>query len=643
MYDRQLLRATSPRGLLWKGASPEEGFLMTSATINTAAAPPVLSRLMSGTFWLALKTPLAAVLALWSIPLTQRYIGLTQNDAYVFAWGFGFIQFVLEFGMGSSLQKQVTDAWSRGDRAAVDRTIACGMNFYALAALIQMAILLGITYGGLPARFQGNSLVIGLLWVQILTTPFYGMSAVVGAVLQAARRYEFIPRLELAIIVLRFALLVIGYWSGAPFLLVVAGQVAIQIGVSLGPALYVMVRELGHVPHFSGVRRSDFAVLMNISIYMALLQWSVVLADKVDTTVLGFAISDTSFPWITVYQNVSKPFMQIRQTGWTLAYLVMPAVVSLAVGGDKLGLERIKYDGTRFLVALLVPPTLLAGIYAAPFLDLWVGVEFVPFAWMLQLFLVATLPLVLSAIVQMAIGMGYIRLVALVSFAGSLINLPISYVLTRRIGVAGVIWGTVLTTLITNLLIPALVLFPRLEIRWGTFLKRTLTAPILGGLALVVACLVFQLVLSPNPIGDLTRSPEGIGTTTALDRLWLTWCRAWPFLTHLTVGCLAYLAGYSTTATGRGDLVALVRKLLRQPALVPIDLNFEAVHFCPDYSSFRRISSSRVGSSGKIGGSSPLLGRFWLKILSGTQRSWISPSLIEAASRVCFSLAAFRP
>ncbi len=158
----------------------------------------------------------------------------------------------------------------------------------------------------------------------------------------------------------------------------------------------------------------------------------------------------------------------------------MPAVVSLAVGGDKLGLERIKYDGTRFLVGLLVPPTLLAGIYAAPFLQLWVGEEFVPYAWMLQLFLVATLPLVLSAITQMAIGMGYIKLIALVSLAGSLVNLPMSYVLTRQIGVSGVIWGTVLTTLITNLLIPVLILFPRLEIRYQTFLTRTLSGPIVG-------------------------------------------------------------------------------------------------------------------------------------------------------------------
>ena len=65
------------------------------------------------------------------------------------------------------------------------------------------------------------------------------------------------------------------------------------------------------------------------------MQLSVVLADKVDTTILGYALPDTDpGPSITVYQNVSKPFFQIRQTSWTLAYLVVPAVASLAASRD---------------------------------------------------------------------------------------------------------------------------------------------------------------------------------------------------------------------------------------------------------------------------------------------------------------------
>ncbi len=515
----------------------------------TTPAPPTssastLSRMMRGTFWLALKTPVAIVVALWSIPLTQQYIGASANGAYVFAWGFGFLQFVLEFGMASALQRQMVDAWTRGDRDGVDRTIACGMTFYAVVAVIQMVVLAGIAYYGLPAKFRGNTLVLGLLWVQILTTPFFGMSAVVGGVLQAARRYEFIPRLELAIVVLRFALLWAGYQAGAPFLLVVAGQVAIQIGLSLGPSLWVMVKELGYVPHFGGARRSDFAAMFQISVYMALMQWSVVLADKVDTTVLGYALREDNLEFlITVYQNVSKPFLQIRQTGWTLAYLVMPAVVSLAVGKDRDSLERIKYDGTRFLVALLTPATLLAGIYAAPFLSLWVGARFAPYAPLLQLFLVATVPLVLSVIVQMAIGMGHIKVIAIASLVGALVNLPLSYYLTRTLGVSGVIWGTVLTTLFSNLLVPGIYAFKVLDIRYATFFVRTLSPPLAGACGLVAACLAFRGVVPPGPVG-----PPGLSRTL-------------PFLANLGVGCLAYLAGYVAAPAGRGDAGAVARKL----------------------------------------------------------------------------------
>ena len=62
---------------------------------------------MRGTFWLALKTPVQVVIALWSIPLTQKYIGPVANGDYVFAWGFGYIQFLLEFGMGSALRHRI--------------------------------------------------------------------------------------------------------------------------------------------------------------------------------------------------------------------------------------------------------------------------------------------------------------------------------------------------------------------------------------------------------------------------------------------------------------------------------------------------------------------------------------------------------
>ena len=79
-----------------------------------------------------------------------------------------------------------------------------------------------------------------------------------------------------------------------------------------------------------------------------------VLADKLDTTVLGFMLDRGAAELAeSVYNVVSKPFVQLRQTGWMLAYMVMPAVASLAAARDDRGLERVKYDGTRLHIGVL--------------------------------------------------------------------------------------------------------------------------------------------------------------------------------------------------------------------------------------------------------------------------------------------------
>jgi O-antigen/teichoic acid export membrane protein len=518
------------------------------------ALPPVLGRLLSGSFWLALRVPLQLLFSLWTVRLIVQAIGRDSWGAYQFAWGFGFFQMLFEFGFSSGLQQQISERWTRGDRDGVDGAIACGMNFYGAMALVQAAALLGVTYGALPhSEFVAGSpeygLIVKLLWLQILTSPCYGFSVVVSSVLQAARRYDFMPRLELMVVILRFVVLAVGLKAGVDFFLVIVAQIVVQVLLTMGPSLWVMVTELGHVPHFRGARWADYKSLGHISFYMALIQISVALADKVDTTILGFMLPDPGAA-NAVYGMVSKPFLQLRQTGWTLAYMVMPAVASLASARDERGLERIKYDGTRLHIASLLPVGLLGWIYAAPFLTLWMGnslgYDAALEAPLMRLFLLAAMPLVLSVPVQMAIGINRIEVIALSALIGSLINLPVSCALTARLGMPGVIWGTLLTTFFSNLLVPGIYIFRVLEIRPGLFFRRTLGAPLAGGAAAIAATSILRLVFPATSLG------------TSLS------ARVGPLVVHLLVGLLAYLAGYLSISTGRRDFAELSNKLRRR-------------------------------------------------------------------------------
>jgi len=520
---------------------------------STRTLPPVLGRLLSGTFWLALRVPLQVVFSLWTTRLVLEAIGDVELGAYRFAWGFGFFQFLFEFGASSALQRQISAAWTRGDRVAVDRSIACGINFYTAVALLQVAALLGVAYWALPhTAYRGGSyeLIVKLLWLQIVTAPCFGYSVVASSVLQAARRYDFVPRFELGSTILRFVVLVVGLKSGVDFFWVVAAQTAVQVGLGLGPALWVMIRELGHWPHFRGARWVDYKTLGHFSFYIALIQISVVLADKVDTTVLGFVLPDPG-PATAVYDVVSKAFLQLRQTGWMLAYMVMPAVASLVAARDERGLDRVKYDGARLHLGVLLPVGLLAWIYAGPFLSLWIGdrlgYDAARVAPLMQLFLIAAIPLVLSVPVQMSIGLNKIKVIALAALAGSLVNLPISCYLTWWLmSVAGVIWGTVLTTLFSNLLVPGFYVFHVLEIDPRTYLKRTLGAPLAGAAALIVSTWALRILM------PVTYPGTGL------------WSRSLPLILHLSAGTLAYIGGYLLVSAGRGDLAEMAGKLRRR-------------------------------------------------------------------------------
>jgi O-antigen/teichoic acid export membrane protein len=532
----------------------------TAATSGTRVLPPVLGRLLNATFWLALRVPLQFVFALLTTRLVLNAIGPVENGAYVFAWGFGFFQFLFEFGASSALQRQISEAWTRGDRAGVDRAIACGMTFYAATAVLQVTALLGVAYWALPhSKLQVSSypLVIKLLWLQAVTAPCFGMSVVVSSVLQAARRYAFVPKLELGITILRFTVLLIGVRSGLDFFWIVAMQTTIQVALSLGPALWVMVHELGHVPHFRGAQWIDYKILGQFSFYIALIQISVVMADKLDTTILGFILDANPEPAITVYTVVSKPFLQLRQTGWMLAYMVMPAVASLAAARDLKGLDRVKYDGTRLHIGVLLPVGLLAWIYARPFLSLWLGdrqwkamdelgYDLMDVSWLMRLFLTAAIPLVLSVPVQMSIGLNKVKVIGLSALAGSLFNLPISCFLTARLGVAGVIWGTILTTLFSNFLVPGIYVFRALEIDPRTYLRRTLIAPLTGATALIVMTWVLRHLM-PFPVAGAA-----------------PWSRALFLAFHLSAGTIAYIIGYLTLPVGRADLRELALRLRRR-------------------------------------------------------------------------------
>jgi len=206
-----------------------------------------------------------------------------------------------------------------------------------------------------------------------------------------------------------------------------------------------------------------------------------------------------------VYGLVSKAFVNVRQTGWMLAYMVMPAVASLAAARDERGLDRVKYDGTRMHIAAILPIGLLALSTPAILVSLD-SLERMGRHAKARVRPVGRDPAD-AVIPDRHDSAGALRARANVNRdqqdqshcrggAGRLCCQPSDQLLPDLpAGRGRSDLGTVLTTLISNLLIPGIYVFRVLQIDLRAYMTRTLRAPMAAAATLLVTTAALQYLL----------------------------------------------------------------------------------------------------------------------------------------------------
>jgi O-antigen/teichoic acid export membrane protein len=137
-------------------------------------------------------------------------------------------------------------------------------------------------------------------------------------------------------------------------------------------------------------------------------------------------------------------------------------------------LQSLLVRGTRYTLALSLPVTIAAMILARPLIISWVGVGYVDMVGPTQLFLAYQLITGTATIANtMLVGMGLVRAVTLYVLVAVVLNLAISVLLVRPLGISGVIIGTLVGFGITAPLYIRLVL-SRLQLRFATFFREAI-------------------------------------------------------------------------------------------------------------------------------------------------------------------------
>lgn len=165
-----------------------------------------------------------------------------------------------------------------------------------------------------------------------------------------------------------------------------------------------------------------------------------------DRIIIGYFLGPAMVPLYSIPANLIG---YIRNIGWTITDVFMPYFTSLEAKNEQQILRQIYFLASRFCVGLLLPLSIGAILVGGPFIGVWLGREYQQDAEIVILLLVlfTMLPFLNPFSSRYLTALGKHGLLAKLYPVAALLNITLSLVLVRRLGVNGVALGTLLPML----------------------------------------------------------------------------------------------------------------------------------------------------------------------------------------------------
>jgi O-antigen/teichoic acid export membrane protein len=399
---------------------------------------------------------------------------------------------LMKSGFPAGMVKYVSEYESKDEPGKVAEIINTALVFYLGVGLLTLVVVWGfVEVGGISLfnvsesnRDTATNVLLIAGGLAIIKWPTTGLGQALNGLQRYAENnlYKGIGSLLSAAMVIAAAWLgfslemIFLFQSGAFFVSAVFQHRLLRV---LQPQWHLRLR---------GFDWETFRMIFGYSAWMLLNQISMILIYQTDRIILGMFLPVSS---LTVYHVVTTPFRAIKQTSSLFNSALLPVVSSEAADAGREGLDRFIYTASRYSNAFVAPLAVIGFFLAEPFIRVWMGGEFVQYAWIAQVACLCQLLWQSNATLgQVYYGTGKVERLTSIAVAVAIINVPLGIWWVQSFGVAGVVFSTVAASMLAVPL-QYLLVFPELEVSRGRYafnsVARGQWVAWVGGLLLVPA------------------------------------------------------------------------------------------------------------------------------------------------------------
>jgi O-antigen/teichoic acid export membrane protein len=180
--------------------------------------------------------------------------------------------------------------------------------------------------------------------------------------------------------------------------------------------------------------------MLKVSTYLFVAGLADVVIYSLDRVILG---GFRSISAVGLYEGAARPHNLIRQLNGTLLLTVVPVAARYIAEADAQRIRDLLLRGTRYVVAIVGPVTVVLIVLAAPVLEVWLGDRYRTAA--LALAIMSSYWLIgcnTGVVASMMLAAGQVRFLARFAWIVAIANLAASLALTPWLGLNGVVLGT---------------------------------------------------------------------------------------------------------------------------------------------------------------------------------------------------------
>ncbi len=440
-------------------------------------------------------------------PFALHTLGKEAYGVWVLVTSFSVVSgylSLLDFGVQSSVVKFVAEHHARQEVGAINQIFSAGLYLFGglgvlgAIALTLFARLFLTRVFNIPPHLVGvMRLLLYLLAVQTLVE-FPGL--IFSAVLDGLQRYDLQRMIQIGYVVLYAVILVILLLHGYGLMALSITTLVLAVGRTL--IMAILSRRL--LPELRLVGRLDMELLRRIAGFSAqvfLIRINAVIYNTMDKVIIGALLTSTL---LTDYDIADKLRNVVLVSLSLITPQVVPVTSRLDAAGDRASLQELFLRGTKYQLAMCLPVAVSVLVLAERLIRLWIGPDYAYTANLARLFVSY---LFLDAVVvvgqNMMFGMNRVKpLILIQAITQTGINSVVSVVLTPKIGVAGVMWGTLIGTACS--VGPYLWLYLRsLDVRWGRFWRESLWPPYSMSALFAVFLYAGDRLMTPDNIWTL--------------------------------------------------------------------------------------------------------------------------------------------